>query len=199
MRSRLKVLNDALNKKQIEKINLLAASNKFSADIFVLEEDIREIEKMSDILTAVSTKAKENIISFLEDIVTDALSYISEGQYRFKIEMDSTGKSTKCDFYVVEDVDGHESKQDPRDSCGGGFIDIISTTLRYVYLNLYNVSKINGPIILDEPGKMVSQDMSIKFAEFVKKLGDDFDRQTIMITHNSNLASIGDNTLTVTK
>lgn len=164
----------------------------YRSSIYFLDKEIENCTKSSVMLTDISLKAKQVVTKFLEDLVTDALQYISEGQYRFCIELESTEKSSKCEFYVVETIDGEESKQSPQDACGGGFIDIISTTLRYAYVNLYNDPKLMGCIILDEPGKMVSAEMSVRFGEFIKKLGQDFDRQTIMITHNDNLMNIAD-------
>ena len=54
-------------------------------------------------------------------------------------------------------------------------------------------------IILDEPGKMISEAMSIMFAKFIKFLGTKYHRQTLMITHNTNLSNIADNLLVFTK
>lgn len=155
---------------------------------YFLDKEIADCDKAAIMLTTISLEAKQSITMFLEDIVTDALQFISQGQYSFEIDIDEK----KCEFYIVETIDGVQSKQKPQDSCGGGFIDIISTTLRYAYLNLYNNPQLMGTIILDEPGKMVSAEMSVKFGEFIKKLGEDFDRQTIMITHNDNLTNIAD-------
>ena len=157
-----------------------------------IDYDIEKYDKAIILLSKVSLEAKKLIVSFLENIVTDALNYISEGQYKFEINIDGESKNTKCEFYIVEEINGKISKQKPRDACGGGFIDIISTTLRYAYLNIYNNPKLCGAIILDEPGKMVSADMSIKFGEFIKKLGEEFNRQTIMITHNNNFTAFAD-------
>lgn len=199
MRSRLQQLKDKYNaeiavRKNIEKVIL-----EYKEKIFLLNQKIENADKASLLLTNVSLDAKKSVTSFLEDLVTDAISYISDGQYKFKIDIDDSGKTTKCEFYIVETVDGEESRQKPQDACGGGFIDIISTTLRYAYLNIYSNPKLMGPVILDEPGKMVSAEMSIKFGEFIKKLGQEFNRQTIMITHNDNLTNIADKVETVIK
>jgi chromosome segregation ATPase len=41
---------------------------------------------------------------------------------------------------------------------------------------------------------MISENASVKFAEFVKQLCDTFNRQTIMVTHNENLQAVADKT-----
>lgn len=189
---KLQLLKDKYNKNLAVKEQIDKDVVDYQTQIYYFDKSSELCDKAIMMLTEVSLKAKQSIKMFLEDLVTDALGYISEGQYSFQIDIDSTEKSSKCEFYIVETIDGEESKQRPQDSCGGGFIDIISTTLRYAYLNLYSNPNLMGPVILDEPGKMVSAEMSIRFGEFIKKLGAEFDRQTIIITHNDNLTNIAD-------
>ena len=182
---------EALKEKSLSELDTLQkASDKIQVDI-----EIRE--KSGIIVSDISIAAKKNAAKFLEDVVTDALRYITNRDCRFSIELDDSGKTVKCKFFVTEMINGELSKQDPIDASAGGYIDIISMALRYAYVNLYNKPKLMGWIILDEPGKMVSRDMSDRFGEFIKQLGQDFDRQTIMITHNSNLANIGDNNISI--
>lgn len=194
---------ESLKKKYINdlaiKNNIKSTIKQYDEMIFKLDDKISICDKSSMVLTAVSLEAKQSVTAFLEDVVTDALQFISGGDYSFKIEIDDSGKTTKCEFYIEEKVGEEISKQKPEDACGGGFVDIISTTLRYAYLNLYNNPKLCGPIILDEPGKMISSEMSIRFGEFIKKLGEEFDRQTIMITHNDNITAIADKVEVIVK
>jgi len=194
LQEELQKLKDEYNKKMAIKNQIDEDIVKYRADIYFLDKEIQECDKAAIMLANISLNAKKSITMFLEDLVTDALQYISGGQYSFLIDIDNSdvGKTTKCEFYICETIEGVQSKQRPQDSCGGGFIDIISTTLRYAYLNLYNNPSLMGAIILDEPGKMVSAEMSVKFGEFIKRLGEDFNRQTIMITHNDNLTNIAD-------
>jgi DNA repair exonuclease SbcCD ATPase subunit len=199
LRDKLQVMKDKYNKENAVKEQIDKDIVGIKTDIHFTDKKIEICDKAVMMLTEVSLKAKQSITMFLEDLVTDALSYISEGQYKFEIDLDSTEKSSKCEFYIVEEIDGETSKQKPQDACGGGFIDIISTTLRYAYLNLYNNPTLMGPVILDEPGKMVSAEMSVRFGEFIKRLGDEFDRQTIIITHNDNLTNIADKVEEVVK
>lgn len=194
---------EALNKKYINdlavKNNIKSTIKQYDEMIFELDNKINLCDRASMVLTSVSLEAKQSVTTFLEEVVTDALRFISGGDYSFKIEIDDSGKTTKCEFYIEEKVGEEISKQKPEDACGGGFVDIISTTLRYAYLNLYNNPKLCGPIILDEPGKMISSEMSIRFGEFIKKLGEEFDRQTIMITHNDNITAIADKVEVIVK
>ena len=144
-----------------------------------------------ELLSSVSAQAREKAKGQLETIVTTALQYVSEDNYEFRIEP-LNGKKPGYEFYVVSTINGIESKQKPQDACGGGFVDIIATALRYAYLNAFSDPVIGNFMGLDEPGKMVSEMASVKFAEFVKHLGSSFNRQTILVTHNESLLNVAD-------
>lgn len=193
---------DNIKEAYISKRSMLSLLNKNKEELIQQIESTQkeyDIRLKSAVLARnVSVEAKRQVVSILEDMVTDALRTIADERYSFKILIEETAKGNKCEFYISEMVDGNESLQTPQDSCGGGFIDIISTTLRYVYLNVFNNPVLNGPIILDEPAKMLSKDMSDTFASFIKHLGNEFDRQTILITHDENIALSADNTINIT-
>jgi DNA repair ATPase RecN len=167
----------------------IAKSNEEKEKLKALSESCN---KVLELLNLVSAQAREKAKGHLENIVTEALKFISGGEYEFKIEMLERGKPS-CDFYVESVINGLKSKQKPEEACGGGFVDIIATTLRYAYLEIFSDPVIkNSMIILDEPGKMISEEASVRFAKFVKSLGDNFNKQTIMVTHKDNLLKIAD-------
>jgi AAA15 family ATPase/GTPase len=104
------------------------------------------------------------------------------------------------EFFIKSTVNGQESLQSPKDANGGGFVDIISVAAKYAYLELFNDPKIQcGTVFLDEPGKMIDEQRSIKFAEYIKELGRNYNKQTIMITHNTSLKDIADQTYYVSQ
>jgi predicted ATPase len=150
--------------------------------------------KVLELLNQVSAEARDKAKTHLESIVTEALQFVSGNDYEFKIEMLDRGKPS-CDFYVESTINGIRSRQKPENACGGGFVDIISTALRYAYLEIFSEPTImNSMLILDEPGKMVSEQASVRFGNFIKFLGNNFGKQTIMITHNENLLPMSEKT-----
>lgn len=195
--SKLDNIKASLGAKKLHLASLLKKKEKLNSSLESASYEKEVYSKTSLLLLNASSQAKEEAISILETIVTNALQDISGSDYSFKVVVEDTKKGQKCEFYIVEKVNEGESMQSVTDACGGGFIDIISTTLRYVYLNTFNSPRIKGPLILDEPAKMLSKDMSLYFASFVKSLGEEFNRQTILITHNEDIAEIADNTIKV--
>ena len=154
------------------------------------------LEKVIHIFTQAATVSRDNARKHFEKIITDALQFVSQSKdYEFIIQ-ELTGRAkASYEFYIKSTVNGIECIQKPEDANGGGFVDIISLAAKYAYLEIFNDPKImNDTLLYDEPGKMISEQMSVKFAEYIKFLGTHYDRQTIMVTHNDNLSNVADKT-----
>lgn len=166
-----------------------------------LEKDNELCTKVIALLTAAATASRQNAKAHFEKIITDALQFVTQNpDYSFVIEEMSGRAKASYEFYVKSTVNGIECKQKPEDANGGGFVDIIASAAKYAYLEIFNDPKImSGTLLYDEPGKMISADMSVKYAEYLKFLGQHYGKQTIMITHNENLSNVADRTYIVTK
>jgi len=166
-----------------------------------LEAMNQNLEKVIVILTQAATTSRDNARTHFEKIITDALQFVSQSKdYEFVIK-ELTGRvKASYEFYIKSTVNGVECIQKPEDANGGGFVDIISVAAKYAYLEIFNDPKImSGTLLYDEPGKMISEQMSVKFAEYIKFLGNHYGRQTIMVTHNDNLSNVADKTFVVRK
>ena len=175
--------------------------NSIKSKIQNKENENIELEKIITILTSTATTVRDNARKHFEEIITNALQFVTQSKdYEFIIK-ELTGRSkASYEFYIKSTVNGVECIQKPEDANGGGFVDIISVASKYAYLELFNDPKImNSTLFYDEPGKMISEQMSIKFAEYIKFLGVNNNKQTIMITHNENLLNIADKTFIVIK
>lgn len=184
--------NEAMLKKDIASIK-----GKMSS----LETMNQNLEKVIVILTQAATTSRDNARAHFEKIITDALQFVSQSKdYEFVIK-ELTGRTkASYEFYIKSTVNGVECIQKPEDANGGGFVDIISVAAKYAYLEIFNDPKImSGTLLYDEPGKMISEQMSVKFAEYIKFLGNHYGRQTIMVTHNDNLSNVADKTFVVRK
>lgn len=184
--------NEAMLKKDIASIK-----GKMSS----LETMNENLERVIVILTQAAITSRDNARVHFEKIITDALQFVSQSKdYEFVIK-ELTGRAkASYEFYIKSTVNGVECIQKPEDANGGGFVDIISVAAKYAYLEIFNDPKImSGTLLYDEPGKMISEQMSIKFAEYIKFLGNHYGRQTIMVTHNDNLSNVADKTFVVRK
>lgn len=174
---------DLLNK-QLEELSQDLQSTTTSLDI---------CQKTIVLLQKASEYARQQMKNTIESIVTNALNVVFANDTKFEIELGTRGGNPTAEFYVVTP---EGLKCNPIDAKGGGLVDIISMGLRLAVLELYQ-PKIGGPIILDEPGKMVSAEYAEGMAYFLKEYGNRVGRQIIVITHNGVLAAVGDKSFNV--
>ena len=156
--------------------------------------EIDKLEQASLILQKLSEKQREIAKTRLEELGSQALQYSLGNNYRMVIELSESRKRPQAFLYVIDDDKG--VKTSPLDDNGGGIIDIISIALRLVVLQAHE-PVIDGPIILDEPFKMVSKEYIPMLSDFLKKISNDFGRQIIMVTHNDFLAESCESRITV--
>lgn len=164
-----------------------------------VEKKLEDKEKYSEILTQVSLLfqktsefAREQSKRQIEDTVTKCLQFIFETDIEFLIELSEARLVPIADFFVQSNyVEGYSIKTKPEIARGGGVVDIISLALRIAFLQ-QNQPILSGPLILDEPGKHVSNDYIFNLGEFLKQSSNIFNRQIIMVTHNPHLSQISD-------
>lgn len=70
-------------------------------------------------------------------------------------------------------------------------VDIVSLALRIALMESGR-HKIDGPLMLDEPGKHVSEEYGMMLAQFLKGVTQKTKRQVLLVTHNNYLAESGD-------
>ncbi|SHH51663.1 OLD family protein [Tepidibacter thalassicus] len=173
--------------------------NKIEEDIKKLKEEIDNLKIQEDTFTKAkilleesSAYAREQIKYQFEIMVTKALQFITGENIEFKIEFEQKRGRPEASFYVITKLDDEsEVKNSPEESRGGGIIDIISLTLKYCMLQTHN-PPIEGPFILDEPAKHVSEQYIVNVGNFLKEINSTFNRQIIMVTHNTHLSEISD-------
>lgn len=169
-----------------------------------IQDQIERELKYEDLLTKVillfqktAAYAREQSKRQIEDLVTKCLQFIFETDIEFLIELSEKRSVPNAEFFVKSNYDeGYSVITRPELSRGGGVVDIVSIALRLAFIQLHRPI-IEGPIILDEPGKHVSSDYIFNLGDFLNKSSSLFNRQIIMVTHNEHLAQICDKAYTV--
>jgi DNA repair exonuclease SbcCD ATPase subunit len=171
-----------------------------------LTDNIAESVKLSkeyDILIQVRTLLEQcNIVSRdklkieFENLTTTALQTVFEDPtLKFTIEFITKRNQVEAEFYIGNS-DNTITLNDIIESKGGGVVDVIAFSLRVILMELL---KVQGPMMLDEPGKFISAEYIVNFGKFIENVSKAFGRQVIMITHNSALAEMADNTILVSQ
>ena len=157
----------------------------------------QHLAEIQALLVNTADEAREVGRKRMEKVVTRALQSVFGSDFTFEIEMDESGGKPIARFLVCSvGENGEVIKNEPQESRGGGINDIVAFALQVAVLVVYNEPKIQGPIILDEPGKHVSEEYAVKFGEFLEFVSKTFNRQIIMVTHQPHLAATATKTFT---
>lgn len=170
---------------------------------------IGQFDLVQILLQETSDFAREQAKGRIEDIVTQALQVVFGADYRFHIVLDTRGHLPVVEFRLQKPdmVYKHTKVKDgetapppgftlkpPDYDSGGGEVDVISFALRLAVMEL---SDVQGPLFADEIGKHVSKEYAPNVAYFLRQYSREFGRQIILITHNDDLATVGDLSLSV--
>lgn len=144
------------------------------------EEESVITSQAVELLTKVQEVTRDKVKNKFEDLVSYALRFITQEDYRFILDFDKRGNLGELDFKVLSP--NGEEPENPVDQNGEGIKDIIGVALRAVLMEVSN-PKINGFLVFDESFKQLSKGNLELAWEFIKQLNKKLDRQIIFITH----------------
>lgn len=161
--------------------------------------DIEVWQQVQVLFAKASEFAREQLRQKLEGTVTAALQAIfCNDRIRFEVEMKTVNGQPSASWQIISDFGDMPITASPEDAHGGGIVDIVSLALRLALLELAR-PKISGPVIFDEPAKMVSLNYLSNVAAFLKQYAKATNRQILMVTHAESLAEAADATYRVSQ
>lgn len=160
------------------------------------QADIAVWEQCQVLFAKTSEFARQQITSHIEQVVTAALVAVFGEGLSFRIVIGDRGGQPTAEWQVVSQYGDVEVSANPEDARGGGITDIVSLALRLAMLELIN-PRVEGPVLFDEPAKMVSKEYAGNLAYFLKQYAEKAGRQVVIITHNAQLADAADKTYLV--
>lgn len=190
--SELSKLKDYISKEEGKKEKLVEQLNDNRAKIKEMTIEIEKLEKVTILFQKTSVFAREQAKKQIETLVTKCLQYVFESDIEFVIEIEELRNKANAEFYVINEIEDTIIKTKPELSRGGGVVDIVSLALRIAFLQVHK-PLIQGPLILDEPAKHVSEEYIYNVGDFLKQTSEMFNRQIIMVTHNHHLSAISNN------
>jgi DNA repair exonuclease SbcCD ATPase subunit len=155
-------------------------------------------EQVQLLLTKTSEYAREQLKARIEETVTAALQAVFGDDLQFRVIIKEYRDQAAAEWQVVSKYGDVEVAANPQDARGGGIVDIVSLALRLAMLELAR-PKVMGPVVLDEPGKMVSKEYAGNMGYFLKQYAMKTGRQVILVSHNEELIAAADKTYRVTK
>ncbi len=205
LESGLTSLRQKYNAAQGQRDLLINQRREKEEKLSAARQDIELWRQVQVLLGKASEFARQQLKTRIEQTVTAALSAIfNDSSMRFEIEMKDIGGKPAADWRVVScyDVPAKAGDEDvkisaytvvasPEDAKGGGVTDVVSLALRLALLELSR-PRPGGPVLFDEPGKMISKEYLPNVAEFLKQYAKKTGRQIIMVTHHDVLADVAD-------
>lgn len=168
------------------------------AELARAREEIATWEQVQVLFTKVGEFAREQLKTRIEETVTAALTAVFGEGLTFRINMRQLSGQPAAEWQVISQYGDIEVAASPEDARGGGITDVVSLALRLAMLELVR-PKPGGPVILDEPAKMVSAEYAGNLAFFLKQYAARTGRQVLMVTHNAKLAEVADKSYLVTQ
>jgi DNA repair exonuclease SbcCD ATPase subunit len=178
---------------------LISQRDSKSLDLDAATRNIATWQLVRALLNKVSDYARQQLKARIEETVTAALQAVfADDSVRFEISLREVGGKPAAEWVVISRYGTQELQTSPEDGDGGGICDVISLALRLALLELAR-PKIGGPLVFDEPAKMVSAEYAPNLAEFLKSYARRTGRQIVMVTHNDTLAAAADKSYRASK
>ena len=186
--------NAALGQKQLLEQQLQGKQHNLGQT----RQNLATWEQVQVLFTKVSEYAREQLKARIEETVTAALTAVFGEGYTFRVHMRQLGNQPAAEWQVVSQYGDEEVAASPEDARGGGITDVVSLALRLAMLEILR-PRPEGPVIFDEPAKMVSAEYAGNLAYFLKQYAAKTGRQVVMVTHNPQLAEAADKSYLVTQ
>ena len=155
---------------------------------------LKQSEEALHILQHVSKETQSMLEYRISELVTLALASVFDNPYEFKIKYETKRNKTEASLWFVREGEYVH----PLDAAGGGVVDVASFALR---VTLWSIAspKTDNVIVLDEPFKMLSQDLQYKAGKMLKEISDKLGLQFIMVSHVEDLIGEADRVFKVTQ
>ena len=163
------------------------SKEKIETNIELHKKLLTQIDSAILVLTNVLFITQEEIISYIENVVTTALQYIYGENYSFKINYQMKRGQPETELTIVRGT-----LEIPPEMGGIGVLDIVSFALRCVCYTLIEPQP-EPILIVDEPFRFISGIEQLERAEaMVKKLSDMLGIQIIIVSGKQALTEYAD-------
>jgi len=175
----------SLVEKTLLDTNIKNAVDKLEA----LEERKGSLESARDVVNEVLCLTQNEVKSYIEEVVSLALSIVHGSEYAFEIDYNVKRNQSEAYFYFVKNGE----KFAPDFESGGGVMDTASFALRIVFYSL--MSPKPAPIfILDEPAKHLSHNLQEAYGKMLSEISELMGVQIVIISQSRECLKEADKT-----
>jgi len=182
---------DYLIRKEAEHDLVSNELEQLTREIGEIQSQSITAERARDIANAVLLLTQDQVKSYIEEIVSLALSSVYPG-YSFELEYEIKCNQSEATPWIIK----YDDRMNPRGEVGGGVIDIVSLGLRFA---LWSLSEPKPPpiFILDEPAKFVSRDKQEDFGAMLREVSKMLSIQILIVSHSTDIVDCADSAFVV--
>jgi DNA repair exonuclease SbcCD ATPase subunit len=185
--------SDKINKLSTKKAIYEEKISELKRSIKIATKNIDTLEKAQAFIQKVAQDTQSQLKFQITEIVQLALDACWPNEKVFSLEFEIKNNRTVAQLKFVD----NGNIVDPTDEDGGGVVDVASFSLR---LAAWSLGKTAPIILVDEPFKMLSIDLSEKIADIIKELSERLGVQFLMVTsHGLDMNEISNKVFEVTK
>lgn len=165
-----KITEKNLIKKQLSKVK---------EEIEIQSSKLKDLEKLKIIVLTISIESKNEMIEYIEELVTACLSSIFESKYKFEIKTNDKRDQQETHFFLNKNGLLLEPRED---ICGDSILNILGLGLRAS--NLVIDAEAEQIVMMDQPFKDLRYDKKPFVCDLVRHLSKDLGIQFNIITHD---------------
>lgn len=159
---------------------------KLEQDYTQLTEDVRLLDKVDQVLLAVSGKVLGKSTVSLDKLVTAGLRVTFDDQnLEFKATVDRYRGKTSVDFELLQDGKGSPIME----SYGGGVLVVSGVLLRVVVIMALGLRRV---LILDETMSHLARSYIPNASRLLRKIAAELDFKILMVSHDPEFAEFAD-------
>jgi len=190
---RLNTFTDEIKKQKESLIKLKGVKEQIEKQILDEEESLTSLQDEQKLNSQASlfmlseiVERRQSQLEAIQSIATSALQQIYGEEYSLKFdtfeEQRKDGANNfRIEIKIVSPHNGENMETGLLNERGGGLIEVVSFALRIAALKWL---KYEGPILLDEAWKSMSNDYKVdQVVQFLREVTDSTERQVIFVTH----------------
>lgn len=190
LQSRLDAVRSEYEKRRGRLEQLSEMKRRKEVQLAEVSREAEILEQVTRVFHASSEAARELARRKIERVVTEALRAVFGPGAAFEVEVSERRGRPEAGFYIASDFGGAFVRTPVLDARGGGVVDAVSLALRVLVAAA--TSPPRAPMVLDEPGKHLSEGYSRALGDLLRALAEETGRQFLIVTHDTRLVECGD-------
>lgn len=185
----LERLRSTVNNRKAESSLLQKSILEKSKRLSQVKQELDDCVLSQQTITEIAKRIQLVVKKYIESLVTKAVAPVFDRPFKFVLEYDVKGRKTVAQPLIVE---GDGEPQIPKEEMGVSILDILSFAFRIVLWRLER-PRSRAVMWMDEPMRDVGKGKFLeRAADMLREISQRLGLQLIIITHEQELARIGD-------